>query len=126
MDDLAIRNIWIIIAVATPVLATLIGLAGHWAAAQEGGRMSRRLRRNCLILFLAGPANLVLWLLFNDALDAVGYRSVLGIVVAAVVFVAAGLGTGFFSRVAGHGWHGQNPDGDRPGAPPEDPAGKDS
>jgi len=58
-----------------------------------------RLKRNCLILGLAGPINLLIWLLFNQYLDQVGYRSVVGYMLAAIVFIVMGFITGFFSRL---------------------------
>lgn len=80
----------ILIAFATPalvVLATVLTRIGT----------IRPLRRSRLaLLFFAGPANLILWFVFNGYLDRVGHRSIFGLAFAAVIFIALGFGLGIF------------------------------
>jgi uncharacterized membrane protein len=79
----------IILAVATPVLAVLLIVFAR------AGLVSMPPRSRLVILLLAGPLNLALWYLFNHYLDSTGHRSVFGILLAAVVFIAVGFGAGF-------------------------------
>lgn len=98
MEHQDIGNVMILLALVTPGLALLIGY-GLRRSVEEGGPSTSRLRRNVWILGAAGPANLLLWLALNGLLDGWGWRSVIGYVLAAVTFVAAGFATGFLGRV---------------------------
>lgn len=95
--------VFIIIAVVTPVVALAAWLALRRTQAQSGEPtpppVPKKTRRNLGILALAGPVNLLVWFLFNGWLDRTGSRSVVGYVLAALVFVIAGYATGFFSRL---------------------------
>lgn len=88
MRDEQAYNTMIMIAFATPALALLM----HFFAGRAGIVSIRRGRM--VVLFLAGPANLLLWIIFNKYLDGVGNNSALGIALAAIVFVATGYGLG--------------------------------
>jgi hypothetical protein len=101
MQEAAVRTIMIALAVITPVVGLLVLLLGRWAETLDGKAMTRQMRRNVWILILAGPVNLAAWFAFNGLLEGVGSRSVIGYVLAAVVFIAAGFGTGYFSRRRG-------------------------
>ena len=98
MEHQNIGNVMIFLALVTPGLALLIGY-GLRRSVEEGGASTSRLRRNVWILGAAGPANLLLWLVLNGLLDGLGWRSVVGYVLAALTFVAAGLATGFLARL---------------------------
>lgn len=101
MQEVSVRTVMFIVAVATPLLALLIVTVGRAALTGEEATMNRRTQRNIWILALAGPANLGLWYLLNGLLAGVGSRSVIGYVLAALVFVLGGFATGFFSRLRG-------------------------
>lgn len=92
-------SVFIIIALLTPLIACVGWLAVRRAPAEPGAVPLAKVRRNLLILALAGPLNLLLWLIVNGWLDQVGSRSVIGYVLAAVVFLAGGFATGFLPRL---------------------------
>jgi hypothetical protein len=92
-------TIMIVLAVATPVVGACMLIMGRIGARQSGAPMPPAMRRAGLLLLIAGPLNLLAWLLFNRWLDAIGYRSVIGYILAAAVFLALGWTTGAFSRV---------------------------
>lgn len=92
MEDPSTLPLLIALAAATPVLAGLIHLY-----ARSGAIGSLRKGRLWL-LALAGPLNLVAWLLFNKRLEDLESRSTIGIVLAIVVFVVVGFGFGFIRR----------------------------
>ncbi len=95
MEETTLRNLMILIAVATPLLAGMIyGVTRR--VAEDGRPAPRRMRRNLWILAAAGPVNLVLWLLLNGWLDRMENRSAIGYVLAAIVFIAVGFTTGWF------------------------------
>lgn len=77
------------IAFATPLLALMLVLAAR------AGRITMPPKSRIVILLMAGPLNLVLWVVFQRYLDGVGNRSVYGIILAVVVFIAVGFGAGF-------------------------------
>jgi len=93
MDDPSILPLMIALAVATPVLAGLI----HLFYARSGAIGSLRKGRLWL-LALAGPLNLVGWLLSNERLKDLESRSVIGVVLAGVAFLTLGFGFGFLRR----------------------------
>ena len=95
MEETTLRNLMILIAVATPLLAGMSDGVARRAAAGERPT-PRRMRRNLWILAAAGPVNLALRLLLNGWLDRMENRSAIGYVLAAVVFVAVGFATGWF------------------------------
>ena len=99
--------VFIIIAAVTPILAFVGWLSLGRAPAEPGEIPLAKVRRNLLILALAGPANLLLWFVVNGWLDRVGSRSVIGYVLAAAVFLIGGFVTGFLPRLrqgGGSGW----------------------
>ena len=104
-------SLMVVIAVATPALVALILVATRMDILQP-------LRRSRLILLAAaGPTNLVCWLLFNGYLDRVGHRSVIGIVLAAAVFIGLGFGAGFLrgrKEIKGGGPGDLDPPGEQP------------
>lgn len=115
MEELAVRNVMIIVAVATVVVGGLILAIGGFSAAQAGEAQPSGLKRKAIILILAGPISLGSWLLFNGMLEGIGYRSLIGYALAAAVFVGCGFMTGFFSRIGI--WRGRlkkAPSTDRP------------
>lgn len=93
------RTIMIVVAVLTVIVGGTLLIVGHWAAREGGEPMPRSMRRNTLILTAAGPVNLLVWYLFNGLIEGIGARSVVGYVLAALVFIGAGFSTGFFGRV---------------------------
>jgi hypothetical protein len=97
MRDEALGNIMWLLAVLTPVLGLLMWLTGR-AAVGHGAAVVRHLRLKSLVLGLAGPANLLCWYLFNSWLSHIGYRSVIGYILAGLVFIIGGALTGAFSR----------------------------
>lgn len=99
MNDFTVDRSMIIIALATFVVGLLILWAGYSTGQTAGQPMPRSMKRNALILTFAGPIALVLWYLLNGLLRGVGYRSVIGYVLAALVFIGGGFATGFFSRL---------------------------
>lgn len=101
MQELPVDRAMIVIAVATLVVGALILWAGRATGETAGQPMPPRMKRNALILMLAGPASLGLWYLMNGILRGVGYRSVVGYGVAAAVFIGGGFATGFFGRLRG-------------------------
>ena len=103
MEESVVRNVMIILSLATPLVAGLFALAARASAVQSGEPLPRRLRRNIWILAAAGPVNLALWLLLNGILAGTGFRSVMGYALAALVFLAGGVATGFFSRLLSRG-----------------------
>lgn len=80
----------ILIAVATPALVVLATVLARI------GTITPLRRSRLIILFFAGPANLVLWFAFNGYLDRVGHRSIFGLALAAVIFIGLGFGLGIF------------------------------
>lgn len=94
-----LRNIMIGIALATPILALVIVFITRSSAARSDEPLPPKIRSNALILAVAGPLNLAVWLLFNAWHNQHGPGSVHGIVAAAIMFIAAGLATGFFARL---------------------------
>lgn len=82
----------VILAIATPGLALLI------FCLHKAGMMSLPPRSRMVILLLAGPVNLLLWLMMNRYFDAVRHRSAIGVVLAAAVFIGVGFGGGFLRR----------------------------
>lgn len=102
MRDDSVRTAMLVIAALTPLLGALawfIGGGMNRAARDAGTELPlNRLGLKCLVLALAGPANLALWHLFNGWLNRIGYRSVLGYALAALVFLLGGWLTGWLSR----------------------------
>lgn len=92
MEDRSTLPLMIALAIATPILAGMIHLY-----ARSGAIGSLRKGRLWL-LALAGPLNLVVWLLFNERLERFESRSMLGLALAAAVFVTLGFGFGFLRR----------------------------
>lgn len=99
MNGVVIMNVMVILAVATPVAGGILLYVIRRNARLCGEPLGPSMRRNLIILVVAGPANLGLWYLLNVLLDAQGADSILGYVAAVVVFVVAGFATGFFPRV---------------------------
>jgi hypothetical protein len=99
MQEASVNNIMIVVAVATLIVGLLTLGVGNFSASQAGEPMPAGMRRNALILILAGPAALGLWFLFNRVLEGTGYRSAIGYALAALAFVAGGFLTGLFSRL---------------------------
>lgn len=92
MEDPSIQPLMIALAVATPVLAGLIHLYARTGAIGS-------LRKGRLVLLaLAGPLNLAVWLLLNERLERLESRSAIGALLAVVVFVTLGFGFGFLRR----------------------------
>lgn len=89
------------IAIATPILGVLILLIGRAGAAGSDEPMPPSMKRNAIILAVAGPANLLLWWAYNAWHTSQGPGSAFGIVLAAIVFIVAGLATGLFARLFG-------------------------
>lgn len=99
MQEAAVRNIMIIVAVMTVIVGSLLLLVARWSAEVSGQPISRHMVRSAILLIAAGPLNLMVWLLFNGVLAGVGSRKVVGYALAAIAFVVTGLATGFFSRL---------------------------
>lgn len=98
LENADLRLAMIVLAIATPLVAGLWWLS-HRAIAREAGRPPVRAQvRNAIILALAGPVNLLVWLLFNGWLDRLGSRSIAGYILAGLVFIVVGSTTGFFAR----------------------------
>jgi hypothetical protein len=110
MEEPVVRNVMILLAIATPLIAGLLALASRSATAQTGQPAPWRIRRNTWILAAAGPVNLLVWYLFNGTLSWVGSRSVLAYGLAILIFLAAGFGTGFFSRLGSKHSHEEDKD----------------
>ncbi|MCE5269267.1 MAG: hypothetical protein LLG00_15425 [Planctomycetaceae bacterium] len=98
MSDFDARIIMIWIAVITPLLAAAIYAVGR-AGQTDAEPLPKSYVRNVLILAAAGPINFAIWLLHNQWADRSGPGSVYGIILAAIVFIAAGFATGLFARL---------------------------
>lgn len=97
------------VAVATPVLAAAMGLLRNMALLPSVG--TGRL----WLLASVGPANLLIWLVFNGYLGRVGHRSVIGIGLAALTFILVGSVFGFVrGRSAGRKGEGPKSDSIEP------------
>lgn len=94
MQPAAVQNAMYLLAILTPVLAAMIYGARRIGRLPGPGPALWKVA----VLGAAGPVNLLAWLLLNGWLDRIGHRSVIGYVLAAVVFVVAGFATGWFSR----------------------------
>jgi hypothetical protein len=99
MQETSVSNIMIVVAVATFVVGLLALGIGRMTATQADEPMPAGMRRNALLLTLAGPLALGLWFLFNRVLEGTGYRSAVGYALAALVFIAGGFMTGLFARL---------------------------
>ena len=98
MDQETIQRIMIAIAVALPVVSASLLLMARSGARGAETEMVAKLRRTGWLLIVIGPLNLLVWLLLNNWLDRIGYRSVVGYLLAAVVFFITGWMTGLFAR----------------------------
>lgn len=92
MEDPSMQPLMIALAIATPVLAGLIFLY------QRSGAIRAPRRGRLVLLALAGPLNLIVWLLLNERLAGIESRSLIGIILAVVVFLTLGFGFGFLRR----------------------------
>lgn len=101
MEEPDVNRAMMLIAISTVVVGALILTVGKITAEDAEIPFSPKMKRNAIILMLAGPVSWGLWHAFNGLLQGVGYRSVVGYVLAAVVFVGAGFLTGLFSRLWG-------------------------
>lgn len=101
MEDFAVNRAMILIAVATTLIGLLILAVSRISPDYAGEPLPPGMKRNAIILTLSGPVSLGLWYLFNGVLHGVGYRSVIGYALAALVFIGGGFLTGLFSRLAG-------------------------
>mgnify|MGYP001470837999 CR=1 FL=1 len=93
------NHVFLIIAMLTPVIAFVGWLVVGHGASGNNEVSSKKIHRNLILLALAGPVNLLLWYVVNGWLKGVGSRSVIGYVLAAMVFLVAGYATGFFGRL---------------------------
>ena len=98
--DESIQNIFILLAVATPVVAFLIAQM-HQVASPAGQpeAQRRKNRRNLWLLGLAGPFNFLVWLILERWPGGFVRHEVAGWVLAVVVFAVVGWATGFFGRL---------------------------
>jgi uncharacterized BrkB/YihY/UPF0761 family membrane protein len=92
MEDPSFQVLMIALAVATPVLAGLIHLYA------KSGAMRPPRRGRVLLLALAGPVNLLFSMLLNPRLEPIRSTSMIGIVLAGIVFVIVGFGFGFLRQ----------------------------
>jgi hypothetical protein len=79
-----------IIAILTPVLGLILYGVSTLTSRASGQSVPAPIRRSAIILLFMGPLNLVLWFLMNQWLERIGYRSVIGYVLAALVFIVGG------------------------------------
>jgi drug/metabolite transporter (DMT)-like permease len=98
MDETVTRNVMILAAIATPVVAALIFGFSRWAAEDSRSTFSPKTRRLVWILALAGPLNLLLWQVRKGGLNSFGGDSAMGWILAAMVFIVAGYASGWFRR----------------------------
>lgn len=110
MQDVDVRNVMILIAILTPLIGLLLFWVGRWAAKAGERPLPPSVARNAWLLIFAGPVNLLVWWLFNGVLSGMGSRNVVGMALAAVVFIGMGFFTGFFSRLARRGENRQRKD----------------
>lgn len=99
MEDADLQRVMILLAIATPVVAASGAIVSRIAANAIGEAVTRRRRRNLWLVGLAGPVACLLWFILNVWLEWSGPGSIMGYGLAALVFVAAGFATGFFSRM---------------------------
>lgn len=94
-----VELIMLVLALLTPLLGVAVWRFYRHEMARRGIEMTPSLVRNIWILTFAGPVNLLAWKLLNQDLDRFGGNSLPAYALAAVVFIAAGFLTGFFSRL---------------------------
>lgn len=92
MDDRSVQLLLIALAVATPALAVFIYVQASL------GQMTLPARSRLWMLLLAGPVNLLCWLLLKGPMEGVSGRSLVGGFAALAVFLTMGFGFGFFRR----------------------------
>lgn len=99
MEEFAVNRAMILIAVSTCLIGLLILAVSRISPDYAGEPLPPGMKRNAIILTLSGPVSLGLWYLFNGVLHGVGYRSVIGYALAALVFIGGGFLTGLFTRL---------------------------
>jgi hypothetical protein len=109
MEQETLRPIMLTLAVAMPAVGICLLTLGRLIAREAGEPMPPSMRRAGWLLILAGPLNLAVWFLFNAWLETIGYRSVIGYALAALVFFAMGWGTGALGRLRAR-WSGRDRD----------------
>lgn len=98
MDQESLQWIMATLAIATPITGATLWAIGRSTARAAEEPLHPSIRRAAIILIVAGPLNLLVWLLFNDWLDAIGYRSAVGYGLAAAVFFGLGWSSGKFRK----------------------------
>lgn len=85
----SMERLFLLLAVVAPVAGVLIG-----AFLRSRARNVKRGALLGLLIGLAGPANLVLWRLYNAVTDRTGLDSVRGLIVNFALFVGVGAAVG--------------------------------
>ena len=87
-----------IIALLTPLLGIILYGIGLLTSRNSGQPIPSSVRFSSVVLLLLGPLNYLLWNLLNQWLDHIGYRSIIGYVLAALAFILGGILTGRWQR----------------------------
>ncbi len=87
-----------IIALLTPLLGIILYGIGLLTSRNSGQPIPSSIRFSSVLLLLLGPLNYLLWNLLNQWLDHIGYRSIIGYVLAAMAFIVGGILTGRWKR----------------------------